>query len=49
MQYSVMPDQSVTGQPELAFEGNLPTLDINNVCLLAIITAQKTKPKTKAA
>lgn len=49
MQYSIVPDQSVTGQSELAFKGNPPTLDINNVCLLVIITVQKTKPKTKAA
>lgn len=44
MQCSVVPDQSVTGQSELAFKGNPATLDINNVCHLATITAQKTKP-----
>lgn len=44
MQCSVMPDQSVTGQSELSFKGNPPALDINDVCHLATITAQKTKP-----
>lgn len=44
MQCSVVSDQSVTGQSELAFKGNPPTLDANSVCHLAIITAQKTKP-----
>lgn len=44
MQCSVAPDQSVTGQSELAFKGNPPTVEVNNVCHLAIITAQKTKP-----